>query len=388
MVDRRVELPRVCAVDCVLDLGLLGEQRVEIGARFRELRRDVVEAVEQVPQRTHAVLDVLAHRPRRVELRLLLEQADGRVRGELGDAGRRLFLPGHDPQDGRLARAVGAEHADLRAREERERDVRQDLPVRAVELVDPVHGEDVFAAHRGAGRYRNSFQTLHRGLTNPTYRGFVKKQLALLVAALVTVLVLAGQLARAAAGPEPSDIQDSQPYWASDGVHLAFERTAPNLQHVLTSTSAGKEQFVAWQSGQTRGYVGSRYFLVEQGDQTIVTTGGRFAGPNAILHGTEASASPDGTQIAYVRGGTLYVVQTRDIPPGGAFPIPSPPERALAKLGGTPSDAVGPAWSRDGRQIAVASGGTLFTVATDGSGSRALAQGANPSWAPDGQTIA
>jgi Ca2+-binding RTX toxin-like protein len=225
-------------------------------------------------------------------------------------------------------------------------------------------------------------------LTDGAYRGFVKKQLALLVAALVTVLVLAGQLAHAAAGPGPNDIQDSRPYWASDGVHLAFERTAPNLQHVVTTTSAGKEQFVAWQSGQTRGYVGSRYFLVEQDGETTVTSGGRFAGPNAILYGVQASASPDGTQIAYVRGGVLYVVQTRDIPPGGVSPIPSPPERALATLGGTPSDQVGPAWSRDGRQIAVASGGTLFVVQADGSGFRALTAGANPSWAPDGQVLA
>ena len=40
---------------------------------------------------------------------------------------------------------VRAEHADLRSRQERERDVRQHLPVRAVELVDPVHRVDVVA---------------------------------------------------------------------------------------------------------------------------------------------------------------------------------------------------------------------------------------------------
>src|SRR4029079_14617682 len=41
-----------------------------------------------------------------------------------------------------------AEHADLRSRQERERDVRQHLPVWAVELVGPVHRVHVVAAHR------------------------------------------------------------------------------------------------------------------------------------------------------------------------------------------------------------------------------------------------
>ena len=64
---------------------------------------------------------------------------------ELGDPARRLLEPGHDPQQRRLAGAVRAEHADLRAGQERERDVRQHLPVGAVELVGPVHREDVVA---------------------------------------------------------------------------------------------------------------------------------------------------------------------------------------------------------------------------------------------------
>ena len=70
-----------------------------------------------------------------------------RVRRELGDAGGRLFLAGHDPQQRRLARAVRAEHADLRSRQERERDVREHLAVGAVELVGPVHREDVVRRH-------------------------------------------------------------------------------------------------------------------------------------------------------------------------------------------------------------------------------------------------
>ena len=105
--------------------------------------RDRVEAVEQVAQLADAVLDVPAHVLGRVELGLLLEQADGRAGRELRLAARGLLAAGHDPQQRRLPGAVRPEHADLRPVEERERDVREHLPVGAVELVGPVHRVDV-----------------------------------------------------------------------------------------------------------------------------------------------------------------------------------------------------------------------------------------------------
>jgi hypothetical protein len=143
MVEPVVELPEVGAVDRVLHLRLLGEQRVVVRVGLGERGADLAEAVEQVAQRADAVLDVAAHVLGRIELRLLLEQPGCCSRRELGDAGRGLVLAGHDPEEGRLAGAVRAEHADLRSRQERERDVRQHLPVGAVELVGPVHRVDV-----------------------------------------------------------------------------------------------------------------------------------------------------------------------------------------------------------------------------------------------------
>ena len=147
MVELFFELPCAPAVDLVLHLGLLGQQRVEVGVGLGELRGDLVEAVEQVAQLPDAVLDVLAHGLCGVELGLLFQQADARVRCQFGDARGRFLLARHDAQHGRLAGAVRAEHADLRAGEERQGDVRQHLTVGAVELVDPVHRVDVFSTH-------------------------------------------------------------------------------------------------------------------------------------------------------------------------------------------------------------------------------------------------
>ena len=90
-VEHLVEAPGVMAVDLVLHAGLLLEERVEVSVRLGELRGDLIEAVEQVPQRADAVLDVPAHVPGGIELGLLGEQADSRARRELGDAARGLL---------------------------------------------------------------------------------------------------------------------------------------------------------------------------------------------------------------------------------------------------------------------------------------------------------
>ncbi len=73
------------AVDLLLHGRLLGEERVEVGVGLGEGGRDGVEAVEQVAQLADAVLDVAAHVLGRIELGLLLEEADGRARVQLGD---------------------------------------------------------------------------------------------------------------------------------------------------------------------------------------------------------------------------------------------------------------------------------------------------------------
>jgi hypothetical protein len=82
-----------------------------------------------------------------IELRLLLEIADA---GALGDPGlARIFLvePRHDLEQGRFARAVDAEHADLGVRVEGQMDVVEDLAGR-VALGQTLHEIDELARHR------------------------------------------------------------------------------------------------------------------------------------------------------------------------------------------------------------------------------------------------
>ena len=95
-----------------------------------------------------AVLDVALDVLGLVEVRLLLEHADGRAGRELGLAAVLLVEAGHDPQQRGLARAVVAEHADLGAGEERQRDVVEDRLVGGCTLRQAVHREDVLGGHR------------------------------------------------------------------------------------------------------------------------------------------------------------------------------------------------------------------------------------------------
>ena len=80
-------------------------------------------------------------------MRLLLEIADA---GALGDPGLAIILlveAGHDLEQGRLAGAVDAEHADLGVGVERQMDVIEHLPGR-VALGQTLHEIDELARHR------------------------------------------------------------------------------------------------------------------------------------------------------------------------------------------------------------------------------------------------
>ena len=116
--ELRVEVPGVGGFDLGLHLGEL------VGGLLGVVRGELVEAVEQRLGLGDAVLDVAEHVLALVEVGLLLEHPDARARRERGLAAVLLIDAGHDPQQRRLAGAVVAEHPDLGARVEGERELR------------------------------------------------------------------------------------------------------------------------------------------------------------------------------------------------------------------------------------------------------------------------
>ena len=126
-----VEIPGPAGLDLVLDGGLLREQFLHLFRlhRLSQTGVDRLEPGEDGPRRGDRLHDVLKHRLRRVELRLLLQIA-GRV--AVGEAGFPLVLPvdaRHDLHERALAGAVAAEEADLRPRIEGDIDVLEQFPL-------------------------------------------------------------------------------------------------------------------------------------------------------------------------------------------------------------------------------------------------------------------
>jgi hypothetical protein len=142
LVEHLVELPSAGRVDLVL------QARELVRGLLRVARGQLVEAIEQLAQVADAILDVAAHVLGGIEVRLLLEQPHGCAGRELRLAPILGVLPGHDPQERRLAGPVEAEDADLRAGIETQRDVPQDGLVRRVHAAELVHREYVLARHR------------------------------------------------------------------------------------------------------------------------------------------------------------------------------------------------------------------------------------------------
>ena len=99
-----------------------------------------------------------------------------------------------------------------------------------------------------------------------------------------------------------------------------------------------------------------------------------------VVHGDELgplSVTADGSRIVYADGHRL-----RTVPTDGS----SPPTTIITSHNGWILGR--PTWSPDGRWIAYALDGRVFTAAADGSDRRILAPGDLASWSPDGRWIA
>ncbi len=129
LFELRVEVPAVRRDDLGLQLAHVLHQRVEVGVRVRHLLADLVEPGDLLCDVAERHLDVLADGLVVVERRLLLEDADAVAGRERRFAVAHRIEPRHDLEQCRLAHAVRADDADLRARKEAQRDVVEDHAV-------------------------------------------------------------------------------------------------------------------------------------------------------------------------------------------------------------------------------------------------------------------
>jgi hypothetical protein len=144
-----VQLPGVRGLDLVLQPALLLEELLH-GVVFQglgEARRDLLEAVEQGPHLgdplLHAGLDGLV----RIELGLLGQVTDADVVGMPGLPREVAIEAGHDAQQRALAGPVRAKDADLRARQEGQRDPVEDDAALAHHLAQIFEREHELVGH-------------------------------------------------------------------------------------------------------------------------------------------------------------------------------------------------------------------------------------------------
>ena len=111
--ELRVEVPAVGRVDLGLQAAHLVHEGVEVGVGGGHLLADGVEAGDLGDDVAEGHLDVLLDGLGLVEGRLLLQDAHGVTGGEARLAVGDVLEAGHDLEQGGLARAVGADDADL-----------------------------------------------------------------------------------------------------------------------------------------------------------------------------------------------------------------------------------------------------------------------------------
>ena len=135
----------ICGLYDVFQPGLLGGQCVKICIRFGVGRIHGIQFFLGFPYLGHAVLDIPAYILAFIQLGFLGQIANLQVGLRPCFSDDFVINSGHDPKQGRFARAVIAQHANFSAGEKIQVNVLENLFVRRDDLAHTVHGEYVFS---------------------------------------------------------------------------------------------------------------------------------------------------------------------------------------------------------------------------------------------------
>jgi hypothetical protein len=189
-------------------------------------------------------------------------------------------------------------------------------------------------------------------------------------------------------------------FFAPAGAAAPTLNLKPVVLHVVDGTIlAGAQSLVAgaqpaWSPD------GSQIAFARGGGIWIANADG--SGTRRLADGEEPAWSPNGRDLAFVRDGGMYVLTingaTNALTPGD-HPDFAPDGRLAYDLDGTVYagltplvPGIDPAWSPDGLSLAFVRDGELFTAAGDGTGEQQLTTGlgdvTEPAWSPAGTRIA
>ena len=192
---------------------------------------------------------------------------------------------------------------------------------------------------------------------------------------------------------------DGFPAWSPDGRKIAFVRHHENGERVHVMNADGSGQRMLARKGHLPAWSPDGRKIAFSGEaQGIFVMNADGSRPQKLMRrptaGRKASLawSPDGRKLSFLWdwanhdfGFDLYVMNADG---SGRRRLP----QRLLGSGREVGLASDPAWSPDGRKIAVVSHDDVFVMNADGSGTRRLtrnpASDSAPAWSPDGRKIA
>ncbi|MDZ5622292.1 hypothetical protein SFC88_15730 [Nocardioides sp. HM23] len=190
--------------------------------------------------------------------------------------------------------------------------------------------------------------------------------------------------------------RDQDPAWSPDGTRLAFSSTRDGAHldiWVVNADGSGLTNLTPLADGTDSGQAGTeptwspdgtKIAYVYQGDVWVMdaTTG---AGKRNLTHdpalpaaGISPAWSPTGNTIAYVRAGDIWVMSA-----SGAN------KRQLTATSGALTTEKTPDWSPDGLRLVYERSGQIWTMNRNGTQQTAIVTGGGtgPAWSPEGDRV-